>query len=319
MTEDLSDHQHESKLYVTWRHPDGRIHPVGLLTKSVLNGSESYRFVYLKASESLKGFKYLPGLPDRHSVYRSEKLFPVFRNRQMPRRRPDYPRYVNSLGLDTESHPFEVMARNEGRKLTDRIEVFLPPIRTADAELTTLFFARGIRHLEGASEAVTAVQPGDLLTMVDDPDNTKNPLAIRLAIPGATLSAGYRIIYWIQSTNSATAPARRLSPSRPNTSTPLMSLRVCALSAALRLRGQRATRPFRDQSSNLSPHDCRQRGWRSTRGVPARPARDDQGDAGHDRGDSEPMQASRFCPRRSQLATDKWQLTSRWTPPAPGR
>lgn len=173
----------ESNLYVTWRHPDGRIHPVGLLTRSVLNGSESYRFVYLKASESIKGFKYLPGLPDRYSVYRSEKLFPVFRNRQMPRRRPDYPRYVNSLGLDTESHPFEVMARNEGRKLTDRVEVFAPPIRTADAELTTLFFARGIRHLTGAAEAVTAVQPGDLLTLVDNPDNPRNPLAILLAIP----------------------------------------------------------------------------------------------------------------------------------------
>ena len=173
----------ESKLYVTWRHPEGRIHPVGLLTRSVLNGWESYRFVYLKASESLEGFTYLPGLPDLHRVYRSEKLFPVFRNRQMPRRRTDYPKYVNSLGLDTESHPFEVMARNEGRKLTDRIEVFTPPTRTDDAELTTLFFARGIRYLEGASEAVTAVQSGDLLTLVDDPDNATNPLAIRLAIP----------------------------------------------------------------------------------------------------------------------------------------
>ena len=70
------------------------------------------------------------------------------------------------------------MARNDGRKVTDRIEVFAPPIRTEDANLTTLFFARGIRHREGASEAVTALQSGDLLALADDPQNELNPLAI---------------------------------------------------------------------------------------------------------------------------------------------
>ena len=80
----------ELSLYVTWRHPEGLIHPVGLLTRRVLNGSDSYRFVYLKTSETIEGFHHLPGLPDLHRVYESQDLFPVFRNRQMSRRRPDY-------------------------------------------------------------------------------------------------------------------------------------------------------------------------------------------------------------------------------------
>ncbi len=170
----------ESSLYVTWRHPKGRIHPVGLLTRRVSNGSESYRFVYLKSSEALPGFKHLPGLPDHHTVYKNEKLFPVFRNRQMPHRRPDYRKYVSRLNLGIENHPFEVMARNEGRKLTDRIEVFAPPIRTDDAKLTTSFFVRGIRRLEGALKAVLAVRTDDFLALVDDPDNEMNPQAIRV-------------------------------------------------------------------------------------------------------------------------------------------
>ncbi len=173
----------ETRLYVTWRHPEGRIHPVGLLTQWVSNGSESYRFVYLKDSESVDGFTYLPGLPNLHRVYESPKLFPVFRNRQMSRRRPDYRTFVSKLGLGIDRHPFEVMARNEGRKLTDRIEVFAPPNRTDDAKLTTSFFARGIRHVEGASEAVEAMLPGDLLTLVDDLENEMNPRAIRVATP----------------------------------------------------------------------------------------------------------------------------------------
>jgi hypothetical protein len=174
---------HERSLYVMWRHPQGSIHPVGLLTRRVSNGSESYRFVYLKGSESLEGFLHLPGLPDLHRVYEREDLFPVFRNRQMSRRRPDYERYVNKLKLDIDSHPFEVMARNEGRKVTDRIEVFAPPTRSTDGNLATLFFVRGIRHRDGASEALAGVQAGGFLELRDEPDNAYNPQAVLVRTP----------------------------------------------------------------------------------------------------------------------------------------
>lgn len=175
MTEPL---EREDRLYVTWRHPEGSIHPVGLLTRRVLNGSDSYRFVYLKGSESIEGFRHLPGLPELHDAYESEYLFPVFRNRQMSRRRPDYEQCVKKLNLGSDSHPFEVMARNEGRKLTDRIEVFAPPTPNTDGNLRTLFFARGIRHRPGDSQAITALQVGDRLVLEDDPENEYNPRAI---------------------------------------------------------------------------------------------------------------------------------------------
>ncbi|MDE0066447.1 MAG: hypothetical protein OXN44_06205 [Acidimicrobiaceae bacterium] len=170
-------------LFVTWRHPDGLIHPVGRLSRRVREESDGalpYQFVYFKHAEGLlsEGFSLLPGLPDLHRVYEAQELFPVFRKRQMPRQRPDYADYLGKLGLDVETDPFEVMARNEGRKLTDRIEVFAPPRRTDDGDLTTLFFARGIRHRDGASDAVTTLQRGDRLALKDDSKNKVNPLAI---------------------------------------------------------------------------------------------------------------------------------------------
>ena len=58
-------------------------------------------------------------------------MFTVFRKRQMPRQRPDYGDYLEKLGLNPGNDPFEVMARNEARKFTDRIEVFAPPVPTA--------------------------------------------------------------------------------------------------------------------------------------------------------------------------------------------
>ncbi len=172
----------ENHLYVTWRHPGGLIHPVGLLSQRGNEQSRTYRFVYLKAAEGLKaeGFPSLPGLPDLYQTYVSDELFPVFRKRQMPRQRPDYAEYVEKLGLDVETDPFEVMARNEGRKLTDRIEVFAPPRLTDDGDLTTLFFARGIQYRPGASEAVERLQQRDPLILVDDHQNEVNPLAIHI-------------------------------------------------------------------------------------------------------------------------------------------
>lgn len=170
-------------LFVTWRYREGLIHPVGRLTRRVCEESQesqAYRFVYFKNAENLmsEGFSLLPGLPDLHRVYEGQELFPVFRKRQMPRQRPDYAEYLGKLGLDVDTDPFEVMARNEGRKVTDRIEVFAPPRRTDDGDLTTLFFARGIRHRDRASDAVTELGPGDRLVLKDDSHNKVNPLAI---------------------------------------------------------------------------------------------------------------------------------------------
>jgi len=171
----------ERRLYAAWRHPDGLIHPVGLLTRSVVGSKVSFRFVYLKAAEQLDGFDRLPGLADLHRAYESDHLFAVFRNRQMPRCRPDYGEYLQRLDLDIDTDPFEVMARSEGIRMTDRVEVFSHPERTRDGGLTTSFFCRGIRHRPGAVEAVTDVTAGDVLVLVDEPDNPVNSRAILIS------------------------------------------------------------------------------------------------------------------------------------------
>ena len=173
----MSEHG-ERRLYATWRNPEGLIRPVGVLTRRSTGDGESYHFVYLKAVEQFEGFKCLPGLPDLHHAYESEFLFPVFRNRLMPRRRPDYEDFVQRLALDVETDPFEVLIRSEGWRATDRIEVFAHPERTEDDTLTALFFVRGIRHRDCAVEAVDEVQVGDILELVDEPDNPVNPRAI---------------------------------------------------------------------------------------------------------------------------------------------
>jgi len=168
------------RLYAAWRNPHGSIIPVGLLTQRVSGDEESYEFVYLKRVEQLEDFEPLPGLRNLYKRYESRQLFPVFANRQMPRSRPDYDAFVQRLNLSVEADPFEVMARNEGRRATDRIEVFAAPTRSDDGGLVALFFARGVRHIEGASEAIEELAAGDSLELVHEPANPVNQRAMLL-------------------------------------------------------------------------------------------------------------------------------------------
>ncbi len=167
-------------LYVAWRRPDRLIVPVGRLTQQTGSEGTVFRFVYLKGAERNAEFPGLPGLTDLHRVHESSALFPVFANRVMPRDRSDYGSFVEQLDLSVEADPFEVLGRSEGVRATDRIEVFPDAEPAADGRLCTLFFARGIRHLAGASEAVDGLTAGDELILVPEPTNEVNQRALLL-------------------------------------------------------------------------------------------------------------------------------------------
>ena len=170
-------------LFVSWRDPEsGSIYPIGKLIRTLDLDGERYAFAYLKLAERLQGFEPLPGLPDLYRRYEATRLFPVFANRVMPRSRPEFDVLARSVDLGGDADPFEVLARSGGRRATDRIEVFLPPERTHDGDSGVLFFARGLRHVEGAFDVVDRLHRGDQLALVDDPANSFNARAVILRV-----------------------------------------------------------------------------------------------------------------------------------------
>lgn len=178
------------QLVVTWQHPLERsISPVALLS---FNG-DTYSFWYIRNALRVPGFRPFLGFPDLDRLYESSTLFPLFAQRAMGRRRPDFARWVTRLGLGEDASPWEQITRSGGHRQGDTIQLFpVPQVR--DGRLQCGFLVHGMRHvLERpivVSDTLTtvtraqlertlmALRPGDELGLCDEPTNQSNPRAI---------------------------------------------------------------------------------------------------------------------------------------------
>jgi hypothetical protein len=175
------------RLVVAWQHPGNRsINPVGVLTFD----GEVYRFTYISNALRIEGFRPLLGFADLHREYISADLFPLFAQRAMDPRRPDYQRYVERLGLDGDPGPWEQITRSEGRRQGDTLQL-LPEPTIAGGILSGLFLVHGMRYLprKHVEAVLQDLKPGDGLALADEPDNPVNPLALQVL--GLSVPVGY--------------------------------------------------------------------------------------------------------------------------------
>jgi hypothetical protein len=196
------------RLYVAWQDPASRaIVPVGRLSRYVSNGDITYEYRYLRTAADLDGFQPFVGFPALNHAYRSSQLFPFFENRLMPRARDDYADFVGSLGLPPDADPFEVLARSEGRRQTDTIEVFPEPAFD-DGVVHCRFLVHGIRHVPDAQEAIDSLRVGDALGVLLDPQNPVDARAVMLR------DQTFHLLGWVPRylTELVRTPLARLGP-----------------------------------------------------------------------------------------------------------
>ncbi|SMQ75235.1 hypothetical protein SAMN06295909_3729 [Plantibacter sp. VKM Ac-1784] len=149
-----SERDSTQKLVVTWQHPHTRdVSPVAILTQD----PSGYRFEYLSRASAVPGFRSLLGFPDFERVYTSIELFPLFAQRAMDPRRPDYSRYVDDLGLGDDATPWEQIARSGGTKESDTLQLFPVP-RFIDGQWRCHFLVSGMRYMM-SKEVVVHGQP----------------------------------------------------------------------------------------------------------------------------------------------------------------
>ena len=132
--------------------------PVGRLDAN-LDCSE-FRFRYIngaKRAQEEVGFSPLLEFPELERDYRSSDLFPIFQNRIMTPRRPDFPEYLRSLDLAENADPIEILSANGGRRVTDSFEVFPELVKNEDGGFVCRFFLHGLRYISEPARAGSAI------------------------------------------------------------------------------------------------------------------------------------------------------------------
>jgi hypothetical protein len=161
------------RLVVAWQHPTSRlIAPVGLLE----HGADVYRFRYLRRAAELPDFQPFLSFPLWDHTYTSRWLFPLFAQRIMSPRRPDFQQFLRQLDLDENATPWEQLARSEGRSSGDTVQVFPIPSVRDDGSTTCRFLVHGVRHV--ARGPLPPLITGEGLVLRDERDNPVNPAAV---------------------------------------------------------------------------------------------------------------------------------------------
>lgn len=193
-------------LVVTWQHPFTRqISAIGLLSRNLCG---VYGFEYIANVLTIEDFLPLVGFPDLNLRYESATLFPLFAQRVMDPRRPDYTRFISSIGLSDAPSPWEQLTHSGGRRAGDTLQL-LPvptPVEGTLGSWEVEFLVHGMRHIAGKARtlrdqkvvvsresqehSLAALQAGDELALVPEPGNTVNDKAIVLAT-GSGVPLGY--------------------------------------------------------------------------------------------------------------------------------
>ena len=174
----------ERTLFLAWQDSDpGRAwFPVGQLDADV--DRPFYRFRYIggaKRAQEKSGFPLLIEFPSLMGDYKSPELFPLFQNRVMNRKRPDFAEYLESLDLSGKVDPVEILSVNGGQRVTDAYEVF-PKIEKDDTgHFTCRFFLRGWQRVsDSAQSRVNKLKSGEKLYLTLELTNPATRLAVQI-------------------------------------------------------------------------------------------------------------------------------------------
>lgn len=169
-------------LFVAWRTRDPDNPAWGPVGRLEFDG-KFYRYFYTQGAQSLPGFQPFPKMDNLDVVYESTELFPLFVNRLLSQRRPEYEAYLrwSGFGHDNPPNPLTILAVTEGQRQTDAIEVFPCPMPDGEGCYLNRFFLHGIRWAEEAGRAyVDQLQEGDQLCLRPEPTNPADPLAMAI-------------------------------------------------------------------------------------------------------------------------------------------
>lgn len=159
-----------NSVYVAWQAPDTRDwHVVGNLQER----NSGYVFKYTKGALKSQKFTKFSGMNNVRETYVSEELFPLFKNRLLSPKRPEFPRFIKWLGFEDDSvKAIDILARSGGLRSTDQLQIFKKIEVDSNGKFEHFFFLHGLSYLNSmANHRVSELQVGEVLRLCLDLQN----------------------------------------------------------------------------------------------------------------------------------------------------
>lgn len=186
----MKDH---NSVFLAWRSPkEKEWHVVGMLVESKSNEESLFTFKYTKGAIGSADFIPFRGMEDIKKVYKSENLFPLFNNRLLSKKRPEYPTFLEWLGLDDETSKIDLLGRSGGIRGTDQLQMFKRVEFYNDGTFEHIFFSHGLRHLSDMTKKrVLSLRTGEELFFCIDIQNDYDENAVLIRSENPVEAVGY--------------------------------------------------------------------------------------------------------------------------------
>ncbi|WP_111637274.1 HIRAN domain-containing protein [Marinomonas shanghaiensis] len=176
--------------FLTWQDPDSRDwHVIGVLEYE----KGQYSFRYTQGSKATDNFVPFSGMENLTKEYKSSGLFPIFQNRLLSSRRPEFPKFISWLGLNSETaNNMDVLTRSGGVRGTDNLQLFPKIELGSNGEFEHVFFVHGVRYLTGsARHRIDSLKAADILYACLDIQNDFDHNAVLLRTQNPPEILGY--------------------------------------------------------------------------------------------------------------------------------
>ncbi len=184
-------------IYLAWQDQKTRgWHVIGRLSRI----AEGYEFRYTKGVKNIPSFSPMPNMTNYEEIYKSSELFSLFKNRLMPKSRPEYRDYMTWLGFEENNvalDNLEVLAISGGERETDFFRIIPVPEKNHKGDYSIKFFVHGLSYMSDVSKQVIQnLNEGDFLYLMNDFQNKFNSWALLLRTEDPISIIGYMPSYF---------------------------------------------------------------------------------------------------------------------------
>ena len=174
-------------LYLAWQNVQQhsrRWYPIGRLEADW--AQSIFRFDYTNGALTAEkdcGFEPLLSFPSFEKHYESAELFPLFQNRLLSPKRPDFKEYLGYLDLDpAKATPGDILAVTGGVRLTDTLDVFPKMETDVTGAFNCRFFLHGTSHIHSiGAETIEKLKPEQELVVSMELNNPVTRVALQIS------------------------------------------------------------------------------------------------------------------------------------------